>query len=108
MLENFDRVSSSTANLNNTLRDYMNDTINHLALVFHRYLDDGVEIYVNNNKIKSRDPFLLSNKSTMALREQNITIDNENIKVKPYILPYISKLTQEDLEKSWRKREFKK
>ena len=107
LLENFDRVSSSTANLNNTLRDYMSDTINHLALVFHRYLDDGVEIYVNNNKIKSRDPFLLSNKSTMALREQNITIDNENIKVKPYILPYISKLTQEDLDKVGGKEDLK-
>lgn len=107
LLENFDRVSSSTANLNNTLRDYMSNTINHLALVFHRYLDDGVEIYVNNNKIKSRDPFLLSNKSTMALREQNITIDNENIKVKPYILPYISKLTQEDLEKVGGKEDLK-
>ena len=107
LLENFDKVSSSTSNLNSTLRDYMYETINHLALVFHRYLNDGVEIYVNNKKIKPRDPFLISNKSTMALREQNITINNETIKVKPYILPYISKLTQEDLEKVGGKEDLK-
>lgn len=107
LLENFDKILSSTSNLVNTLRDYMNETIHHLALVFHRYLDDGVDIYVNNNKIKSRDPFLITNKSTMALREQNITIDDANIKVKPYILPYIGKLTQEDLEKVGGKEDLK-
>ncbi len=99
LLENFDRVSLSTSNLNNTLTNYMNETIDHLALVYHRYLNDTVEIYVNNNKIEPRDPFLVSNKSTMALREQNIIINNESIRVKPYILPYINKLTQEELKK---------
>lgn len=107
LLENFDRISSSTSNLNNTLKNYMNSTINHLALVFHRYLDNGVNIYINNNKIESKDPFLITNKSTMPLKEQNIIIDNESIKVKPYILPHITKLTKEDLEKVGGKEDLK-
>lgn len=107
LIENFDKILSTTSNLTDTLRDYMNETINHLELVFHRYLNEGVDIYVNNYKIKPRDPFLVSNKSTMALREQNIIIEDANIKVKPYILPYIGKLKQEDLVKVGGKEDLK-
>lgn len=107
LIENFDKIASTTSNLTGTLRDYMNETISHLELVFHRYLNEGVDIYVNNYKIKPRDPFLTTNKSTMALREQNITIENENIKVKPFVLPYIGKLKQEDLVKVGGKEDLK-
>lgn len=99
MLENFDRISSSTYDLNTTLNSYMNSTIDHLALVFHRFLNDGVDIYVNNNKIIPRDPFLTTNRGTQPLPEQFITINDNKIRIKPYILPYINKLTAEDLQK---------
>ena len=99
MLEDFDRISSSTYDLNTTINSYMNSTIDHLSLVFHRFLNDGVDIYVNNNKIIPRDPFLSSNRGTQPLPEQFITINNSKIRIKPYILPYINKLTSEDLQK---------
>lgn len=67
LLQNFDRVSSSTANLNITLNSFMNTTIDHLALVFHRFLKENVSIYVNKNKIIPRDPFLIGNKATQPL-----------------------------------------
>ncbi len=99
MLENFDRISSSTYDLNTTLNSYMNSTIDHLSLVFHRFLNEGVDIYVNNNKIIPRDPFLSTNRGTQPLPEQFITINNCRIRIKPYILPYMNKLTSEDLQK---------
>lgn len=99
MLENFDRISSSTDDLNTTLNSYMNSTIDHLSLVFHRFLNDGVNIHVNNNKIIPRDPFLSTNHGTQPLPEQFITINNSKIRIKPYILPYINKLTPEELQK---------
>lgn len=97
MLENFDRIAVSTNNINETLTKYLDLTIDHLALVFHRFLNDGLEIKVNNRKIQPRDPFLTKNKSTQFKREQNFVISGSTITVKPFILPHISKLTIEDI-----------
>ena len=107
LLQNFDRVSSSTINLSSTLNANMNFTIDHIALVFHRFLDSGLEIFVNNKKIDSRDPFLTTNKGTTSLREQKFFIDNDEIKIKPYILPFINKMSVEDLEKVGGKEDLK-
>lgn len=97
MLEDFDRIAVSTDNINDTLTKYLDLTIDHLALVFHRFLDKGLEIKVNNRRIEPRDPFLTHNMSTQLKREQNFTIDGSIITVKPFILPHISKLTDEDI-----------
>lgn len=94
----FDRVEVSTNNIIETLTKYLDNTIDHLALVFHRYLSDKVEIYVNNNKIEPRDPFLRNNKATQYKREQSFYIEGSEIKIKPFILPHISKLTKEDIK----------
>ena len=107
LLENFDRVSSSTFNLSSTINNYMNLTIDHLALVYHRFLDEGVSIYVNNNKIIPRDPFLKNHKSTIIAREQNLDVEGSKIKIKPFILPHINKLTKEDFDKVGGKEDLK-
>lgn len=107
LLQNFDKVSSSTKNLYETMNRFMNITIDHLSLVFHRFLNEGVEIYVNNDKIKAKDPFLTNNNSTISLREQSFEIEERKILVKPYILPYINKLKQEDFEKIGGKEDLK-
>ena len=99
LLQNFDRVSVSTQNLSNTLNSYMSETIDHLALIFHRFIDNGLEIYVNNNLIEARDPFLRKNHSTQMLKEIEIEADGHPIKIKPFILPHINKLSNEDIQK---------
>ncbi len=77
----------------------MSLTIDHLALVFHRFLEDGLRILVNNVEIEALDPFLLHHKSTQILREQKIKFDDSDIAIQPYILPYINKLSNEDIKK---------
>ena len=62
LLKKFDKIQASTLEINKTITEKMNSTIDHLALVFHRYLDDGIEIYVNKRKI---NPYL-SNAITLA------------------------------------------
>ncbi len=99
LLQNFDRISSSTGNLSTTINNYMSLTIDHLALVFHRFLEDGLRILVNNVEIEALDPFLLHHKSTQILREQKIKFDDSDIAIQPYILPYINKLSNEDIKK---------
>lgn len=101
--ENFDRIQNTTSNFRTTFDKKIEIARQHISLVFHRYLSDEIpkqkiNIYFNGNKVISRDPFLLGNPATQPLAEQTILINDEVIKVKPFILPYISKLKKSDLE----------
>lgn len=74
----------------------------HLALVFHRYLsgEQGLkklDIRMNELSIDPHDPFL-SKKSTQLMDEETIIVRGSKVKVKPYILPHVSKLTQKELK----------
>ncbi len=99
LLSDFDRIKTSTNNITDTFSKCLNDMINHLSLVFHRYIAEGVSIYVNGLKLDSQDPFLQTHKSTQRKRESSIYINDEKITLKPFILPHASKLSQEDLDK---------
>lgn len=99
LLQNFDRIMESTSDIVTTFNKYMNDMLEHIALVFHRFLDSGVVISINNKKVEPKDPFLLSNPATQYKREKSFWIKDEQIKLKPYILPHYSKLTQADIDK---------
>ena len=73
----------------------------HLALVFHRYLsgEQGLkklDIRMNELSIDPHDPFL-SKKSTQLMDEETIIVRGSKVKVKPYILPHVSKLTQKKI-----------
>ncbi|MGL5755378.1 MAG: ATP-binding protein [Paraclostridium sp.] len=107
LLQKFDRVEVSTSNLENTLKKHMDVTIDHLSLVFHRYLDDGLNIYVNNEKIEQRDPFLTTHKRTQLKRTQSFNIDESTVFVKPYILPHAKYLKTSDIKKVGSKEQFK-
>lgn len=74
----------------------------HLSLVFHRYLSGEQElkkldIRMNELSITPHDPFL-SKKSTQLMDEETIIVRGSKVRVKPYILPHISKLTQKELK----------
>lgn len=107
LLQNFDRIKESTNDLNKTLTQNMDDTIEHLSLVFHRFLTNGLDIYVNNSKIEAKDPFLLTNKKTQFKREQKFIINGSTIAVKPYVLPHISSLNKDDITKAGGKDKLK-
>ena len=98
-LSDFDRIKGSTGNINETFTKCLDDMIEHLSLVFHRFIDAGLLIRVNGAKIEAKDPFLTYHRATQRKRESSFYIDDEKIILKPYILPHLSKLTQEDLDK---------
>ncbi|SDY43403.1 ATP-binding protein [Eubacterium barkeri] len=98
LLQNFDRISESTGDLTQTLKVQMDRTIDHLALVFHRFTEKGIVISVNGSPIPARDPFLRKHKATINLREQKIKIEKSVITVKPYVLPHLTKIKQKDIE----------
>lgn len=98
--QSLDRLFMGEVNYEKTLGRKMDDVRQHLGLVFHRYLscEAGVkrlEISFNGIKIKAADPFLLK-KSTQAMDTETLIIRGRKILVKPYILPHISKMTEEE------------
>jgi len=70
----------------------------HLELIFHRYLKgkDKVNIFINGEQLKAFDPFFSNHRATQELAEEIITINNEKIKITPYILPHYSKVSAQD------------
>ena len=98
-LSEFDRIKEGTGNLSETFNKCLDDMINHLALVFHRFIDEGLIIRVNQLELEARDPFLSYHRVTQRKRESSFRINNEKITLKPFILPHLSKLSQDDLDK---------
>ena len=74
----------------------------HLELIYHNFLDKSsknpVEIKFNSRTLIAKDPFLTHHPGTQPLAEELIDLDGNNVRVKPYILPYLNKLTQEDID----------
>lgn len=98
-LSEFDRIKEGTGNLSETFNKCLDDMINHLSLVFHRFIDEGLTIRVNQLELEARDPFLSCHRATQRKRESSFRINNEKITLKPFILPHLSKLSQDDLDK---------
>lgn len=98
-LSEFDRIKEATGNISETFNKNLNEMSEHLSLVFHRFIEEGLVIRVNNLPIESRDPFLLSHMATQRKRETIISIGENKITLKPFILPHFSKLSESDLKK---------
>ncbi|MFH5834809.1 ATP-binding protein [Proteiniclasticum sp. C24MP] len=98
--ENFDRISNSSHDLENELSILMNKTIDHISLIFHRFIDEGLKISVNFEPVIPKDPFLVKHVGTQELITKKVKIDNEMIHLYPYILPHFSKLNSADQRKS--------
>ena len=98
-LNEFDRIKEGTNNISETFNKLLDEMISHLSLVFHRFIDEGLNIYVNNTKIESKDPFLTYHSATQKKRESSFYINEEKIVLKPFILPHLSKLNSKDIDK---------
>lgn len=96
--ENFDRLFNGSSNPQKLFDEKIEISRSHVALVFHRFLSgiSPLKIFFNEDKIEPIDPFLENNPATQPLPEQDLIIDGSVIKVKPYVLPYASKLSSKD------------
>lgn len=99
--ENFDRMAETPVEFELEFNQKLDHADKHLSLVFHRYLEsinnkNKMDMYFNQRKLKPIDPFFLSNKATQPLEEETLFINRVGIKVKPFVVPYTSKLTSEE------------
>jgi len=100
--QGLDRLAAGELSVESALGIKMDRVHGHLALVFHRYLAGEADltrlhIDINNNPVQPIDPFLSSHKATQRLYEDIFTVEDHEIRVQPYILPHISKLTPDEL-----------
>lgn len=66
----------------------------HLAMVFHRYIEMGrVKIWFQDREVKPWNPFLSLELSTQVFPDE--PIHNGLVKMKGYVLPHKSKLTEQ-------------
>ena len=99
--EDFDRLECETDDIQRVFDEKISSARNHISLVFHRFLDSHgdarrIRISMNGNPVEAIDPYLLSNSATQRLEEEKIKIGDEYILVKPFILPYASKLSKKE------------
>ncbi len=99
--ENFDRMLNGAINTQKVFDEKIELARNHIALVFHRFTGEEnpfnrLKIFFNNVKIEPIDPFLSNHPATQPLVEQSLILNDSIIKVKPYILPFASKLSNKD------------
>lgn len=66
----------------------------HLAMVFHRFVEDGTEIRLGATALVPWDPFL-QGKST-KLPEEWLVVGGHRISVVSFVLPHHSKLTDDE------------
>lgn len=97
-----DRLKSGEIEFEKSLGRKIDEVREHLSLVFHRYLsgENGIQrvkMYINAQKILAFDPFL-KQKSSQPMDDEVLIIRGEKIRVRPYILPHISKMSAEEIK----------
>lgn len=99
--EDFDKMLEGTSEPGTLFDEKISIARLHLELIYHNFLDktskSPIEIRFNYFPLVAKDPFLTKHPGTQPLSEEYIDLDGHNIRVKPYILPYINKLSPEDI-----------
>lgn len=98
---NFDRLGTGTDDHSGIFDQKIVITKKHLSLVFHRYLEPDtvtkkIVISFNGCNLIAIDPFMTKNPATQQMEEDVISLDGQEIRVRPYVLPFSAKLTQSE------------
>ena len=79
----------------NLFYEYIDTVKSHLGMVFHRFLEspNSLKIFINNRPLLPWDPFLRNHPTTQLLPEEPLYHSGKKITVRPFVLPYRSKLS---------------
>lgn len=94
----FDRVVAQTEDLSTEFDAQMLHARDHLALIFHQYLNGDypfpkVSISINGTAVEGFDPFLANARGTQVSPEEPIEVEGTSISVRSYTLPYLNRMT---------------
>ena len=110
--ENLDRMREGTIDFSKSMGKQIDVVRDHLALVYHRYLSGEpglikLGISINGIDVVPIDPFLIK-KSDQTMQEEVYRIQGSLIKVQPFILPHISKMTATEIKEAGGKEGLRK
>lgn len=101
--EKLDQLHTAPELLESRLDELMKHVRDHLGLVFHRFttsrmppLTRPLTLRINGAEVPRVDPFLRHHRGTREGPLEQIVFKNRRIKVQPYTLPYISRLSAAD------------
>lgn len=101
--ENLDQLHVHPEQVESQLDELMMRVRDHLSLVFHRFTDSKMApltkpllLRINGDKVPKIDPFLTGHRGTQMGPEETIEVDGDFVTIRPYTLPYISKLSAAD------------
>jgi len=66
----------------------------HLSMVFHRYIEEGVNIWLRDRKIEPWDPFMIGFDGLQARPET--LLEEGKVRIKGFVMPHRSKLSDEE------------
>ncbi|SNQ61309.1 ATP-binding protein [Candidatus Methanoperedens nitratireducens] len=66
----------------------------HLSMVFHMFIDDGVNIFLQGRRIEPWDPFMIGFSGLQPKPE--VKFQGDQINIKGFVLPHRSKLSYEE------------
>lgn len=93
--QDFDRLHKNSSNFETSFRFLVEAAKRHVEYVFHRFWGE-VEIRFNEEPTEKRDPFLLD---SVGLQQEGrtltIKIDEHDIAITPFSLPYANALSAE-------------
>ncbi len=94
-----DRIHSQTKNVSAEFDQQMIHARDHLALIFHQFLNadhpyQKVEISINSMQLDGLDPFLTNAKGTQKSPVEKIVVQGIPIDVQAFTLPYLNKMSE--------------
>jgi hypothetical protein len=103
--QSLDRIFEGESQQDRALQDKIDDARNHLGLVFHRFLEGATDrprltIRINNLHVTAADPFLRGCEGGQTLPPEHLSIHGHRVYVEAYILPHISRLSAEQIERA--------
>lgn len=107
--QELDQVSNSLENFDSELRVQASQILDHISLVFHRFLDgtpgSKISIKLNGEELDPIDPFFRRFQATQKKPTTKIELRNGTVSVTPFIIPHISQLSKSDAKELMRMRD---
>ncbi len=98
--EKTDRLAEDERMDEDSFNEIVSAAGKELSKIFHRFLqpDSGkqyskIDIEVDGNILQAFDPFYSKHSATIGIQEEEITLNDGIIKIKPYIIPHYSHLS---------------
>lgn len=99
--QNLDRLKVGELDFGKSMGKKMDAVRSHLSLVFHRYIAgetglNKIQIKMNHAPVEAADPFL-ARRNTQVMSDEVINVEGATVVIRPYILPHISDLTNDEI-----------